>query len=64
MGLETHELLGIFSKIYTHGTLRPTIVPHMGLVTPMNEIYAWLEQQGYDLIANAPLETKEVALAD
>ena len=44
---ETHELLGIFSKIYTHGTLRPTIVPHMGLVTPLITIYDWLEEQGY-----------------
>ncbi len=44
---ETHELLGIFSKIYTHGSLRPTIVPHMGLVTPLAEIYEWLEAEGY-----------------
>ena len=44
---ETHELLGIFSKIYTHGALRPTIVPHMGLVTPLSRIYDWLDSQGY-----------------
>ncbi|MCB9914193.1 MAG: trypsin-like peptidase domain-containing protein [Planctomycetes bacterium] len=43
----THELLGLFSKIYTHGNLRPTIVPHMGLVTPIGEIYAWMSEQGY-----------------
>jgi hypothetical protein len=43
----THELMGIFSKIYTHGSLRPTIVPHMGLVTPMNKVYDWLTQVGY-----------------
>ena len=43
----THELLGIFSKIYTHGNLRPTVIPHMGLVTPMASIYAWLEEVGY-----------------
>lgn len=41
---ESHELLGIFSKIYTHGALRPTVVPHMGLVVPLGAIYAWLEQ--------------------
>lgn len=58
---KTHELLGIFSKIYTHGTLRPTIVPHMGLVTPMSAIYSWLEEQGYDLVANAPIDRKQVA---
>ncbi len=50
----THELLGIFSKIYTHGALRPTIVPHMGLVTPLGVIYDWLEEVGYgELIPTA-----------
>jgi S1-C subfamily serine protease len=44
---ETHELLGIFSKIYTHGTLRPTVVPHMGLVTPLDAIYTWLDSVGF-----------------
>lgn len=44
---DTHELLGIFTKIYTHGTLRPTVVPHMGLATPLPAIYDWLEDVGY-----------------
>jgi hypothetical protein len=61
---ETHELLGHFSKIYTHGTLRPTIVPHMGLVTPMSQIYSWLEDQGYDLVNNQPKGSSKVAVAD
>jgi S1-C subfamily serine protease len=43
----THELLGLFSKIYTHGSLRPTIVPHMGLVTPLNRVYDWLVSVGH-----------------
>jgi len=47
---QTHELLGVFSKIYTHGTLRPTIVPHMGLVTPMTAVYDWLEDEGRPLV--------------
>jgi S1-C subfamily serine protease len=52
---ETHELLGIFSKIYTHGSLRPTIVPHMGLATPLLPIYDWLESVGYgQLVPGAP----------
>lgn len=38
-----HVVLGVFSKIYTHGSIRPVIVPHMGLVTPLEEIYTWLE---------------------
>ena len=44
---DTHELLGIFSKIYTHGNLRPTVVPHMGLVTPLARIYDWLDRTGH-----------------
>ncbi len=49
----THELLGIFSKIYTHGSLRPTIVPHMGLVTPLGKIYDWLEAVGHGEVVPA-----------
>jgi hypothetical protein len=44
----THELLGIFSKIYTHGNLRPTVIPHMGLVTPLSVVYDWLDEVGYE----------------
>jgi hypothetical protein len=44
---DTHELLGIFSKIYTHGSLRPTVVPHMGLVTSLKTIYDWLDGVGF-----------------
>lgn len=38
-----HALLGIFSKIYTHGAIRPTVIPHMGLVTPLEEFYDWID---------------------
>lgn len=39
----SYRVVGVFSKIYTHGNLRPTVVPHMGLVTPMDKVYEWLE---------------------
>jgi len=48
---DTDELIGIFSKIYTHGTLRPTVIPHMGLAVPLEEIYDWLELEGFASIA-------------
>lgn len=51
---QTHELLGIFDKIYTHGTLRPTVIPHMGLVTSLSTIYDWLDKVG--LAAIEPTE--------
>ncbi len=43
----SHELLAIFSKIYTHGSVRPTVVPHMGLATSLLAIYDWLDKVGY-----------------
>ena len=43
-GGDDHALMGIFSKIYTHGALRPTIVPHMGLVTPLELVMDWLDE--------------------
>lgn len=47
---ETHELVGIFSKIYTHGNYRPQVVTHMGLAVPLSTIHAWLETIGYGAI--------------
>ena len=40
---ERHVLLALFSKIYTHGTIRPTVIPHMGLASPLDAVYDWLE---------------------
>jgi len=39
----THELIGIFSKIYNYGATQQTIIPHMGLLTPLDVIYDWIE---------------------
>lgn len=44
---KSKNLMGLFSKIYTHGNIRPTVVPHMGLVTPLAPFYDWLEDQGH-----------------
>lgn len=44
---ETHELIGIFSKIYTHGNYRPQVITHMGLAVPLETIHEWLEGIGY-----------------
>jgi S1-C subfamily serine protease len=37
-----HKLAGVFSKIYTHGRGTPTVIPHMGLFTPVPLIRKWL----------------------
>jgi S1-C subfamily serine protease len=42
----SRELIGVFTKIYTHGSARPTVVPHMGLATPLETVYDWLEHEG------------------
>ncbi|MCH2112627.1 MAG: serine protease, partial [Planctomycetes bacterium] len=44
---DTHELVGIFAKIYTHGSYRPQVVTHMGLSVPLHVIYRWMEEIGY-----------------
>jgi len=43
---QERRLMAIFSKIYTHGTIRPTIIPHMGLASPLGAVYDWLETDG------------------
>lgn len=47
---ETHELIGIFSKIYTHGNYRPQVVTHMGLAVPLETIHGWLNGIGYGFL--------------
>jgi S1-C subfamily serine protease len=39
---DTRQLIGVFSKIYTHGKGTPVVVPHMGLCTPIEAVYEWL----------------------
>lgn len=45
---DTHQLIGVFSKIYTHGKGNPVVIPHMGLCTPISAVYEWLEQEDMD----------------
>jgi S1-C subfamily serine protease len=47
---DTHELVGIFAKIYTHGSYRPQVITHMGLAVPLMTIHDWLESIGYGRI--------------
>lgn len=57
---DTRQLIGVFSKIYTHGKGRPVVVPHMGLCTPMDLIYEWLEASDLDHL----LRSERVARVD
>ena len=51
---QSGRLMGLFSKIYTHGNVRPTVVPHMGLVTPLGPFYDWLEETGNAQVLEGP----------
>lgn len=42
---DTRQLIGVFSKIYTHGKGNPVVIPHMGLCTPISAVYEWLAQE-------------------
>jgi S1-C subfamily serine protease len=45
---DTRQLIGVFSKIYTHGKGNPVVVPHMGLCTPIDLVYEWLAAEKLD----------------
>lgn len=60
---ETHELLALFTKIYTHGTVRPMVVPHMGLATPLSVVYDWLDKIGYAALEPQRADTRTAGAA-
>ena len=43
---DSHQLIGVFSKIYTHGKGNPVVIPHMGLCTPIGLVHDWLADKG------------------
>ncbi len=47
---DSKQLIGVFSKIYTHGKGTPIVVPHMGLCTPITSVYDWLEAESLDYL--------------
>jgi len=63
---ESRELIGIFAKIYTHGTFRPQVVTHMGLAIPLDVIHGWLRREGFGELVPREREglAKEAASGD
>ncbi len=51
---DSRHLVGVFSKIFTHGKFNPAVVPHMGLCTPLPDILKWLEKTPYSFLAGGP----------
>ena len=58
---ETQELIGVFAKIYTHGSYRPQVVTHMGLAVPLPVLHEWLESEGYGHLL--PPDQADLAMA-
>ena len=59
----THQLIGVFSKIYTHGKGNPVVIPHMGLCTPISTIYTWLGEEGMGhLLRSQPVQLVDFGL--
>ena len=58
---QSQELIGIFAKIYTHGSYRPQVVTHMGLAVPLPVLHEWLESESYGHLL--PEEDAGLALA-
>jgi S1-C subfamily serine protease len=50
----SHELVGVFSKIYTHGKTTPVVVPHMGLCTPITAVHEWLGREKLAFVLECP----------
>ena len=53
----SRELVGVFSKIYTHGRGNPVVIPHMGLLTPMPLIREWLGKSGMSFVLETESRT-------
>lgn len=47
---DTGEMIGILSRISAYKNLIDVAVPHMGIVTSMPDIYAWLEREHYQFL--------------
>ena len=59
---DTKQLIGVFSKIYTHGKGTPVVVPHMGLCTPIESIYEWLASENLEhLLQSSPVARPDLS---
>lgn len=58
---ESRVLIGVFSKIYTHGRGNPVVIPHMGLCTPIQSIYEWLDREKLGHLIETPVPMPDLA---
>lgn len=44
---DSRAMIGVLSRISAYKNMIDVAVPHMGLVTPMEQVYAWLDETRY-----------------
>lgn len=59
----SRKLIGVFSKIYTHGKGNPVVIPHMGLCTPIDTVRDWLRGEGLDHLLGSEAKVAAEAAA-
>jgi S1-C subfamily serine protease len=47
---ESRTLIGVLSRISAYKNMIDVAVPHMGLVTPMNQVYDWLDKTRFGFV--------------
>ncbi len=47
---DTGEMIGVLSRISAYKNLIDVAVPHMGIITSMDEVYAWLGRDKYQFV--------------
>lgn len=58
---QTHLLIGVLSRISAYKNMIDVAVPHMGLVTPINRVYDWLDSTPYAFVYLDRLAEAEVS---
>ena len=47
---ESRTLIGVLSRISAYKNMIDVAVPHMGLVTPLDQVYDWLDSTRYSFV--------------
>jgi S1-C subfamily serine protease len=50
---DTGEMIGVLSRISAYKNLIDVAVPHMGIMTSMNDVYSWLDRENYQFVVDA-----------
>lgn len=53
---DSRTMIGVLSRISAYKNMIDVAVPHMGLVTPMNQVYDWLDSTRYGFVYRDRLE--------